>query len=425
MNKEFFTISEITTRIKRIFDSNADLKNVKLKGEISNFTHHSRGHFYFTLKDESAQIKAVMFSSKAQSVKFKPESGMEVIANGYVTVYEASGQYQIIVTSIEQFGKGNIFVEFEKLKEKLRLSGKLDKIHKKEIPKFPNVVGVITSPTGAAIKDIYNTIGRRFPLAEIHLYPTLVQGVDSKKSVVRSIELANRLSKADVLIVGRGGGSIEDLWAFNEEIVAEAIFDSKIPIISAVGHETDFTISDLIADVRAATPTAAAELAVPDKVSLMQGLDNVQTHITRILTSKVNLLDERLKNVTSSYLFESPDRLYDRQELRLDNLVTRLSNKNPNNLIQENINKVKKLELSLINQFTQTLKHYENRFIRNIDKLGLLNPLSIMSKGYSIVKKEEIVITKMNDVTIGDKLGIILTDGTIRVEVKNKEKNNG
>ncbi len=390
MNKEFFTISELTTRIKRLFDSNADLKSVKLKGEISNFTHHSRGHFYFTLKDESAQIKAVMFSSKAQSVKFKPESGMEVIAKGYVTVYEASGQYQIIVTSMEQFGKGNIFVEFEKLKEKLRLSGKLDKVHKKEIPKFPNVVGVITSPTGAAIKDIYNTIERRFPLAEIHLYPTLVQGVDAKHSVVRSIELANRLSKADVLIVGRGGGSIEDLWAFNEEIVADAIFESKIPIISAVGHETDFTISDLIADVRAATPTAAAELAVPDKVSLMQGLKNVEKHITRILSSKVNLLSERLKNVTSSYLFESPERLYDKQEMKLDNLVTRLHNKNPDKLIQENIHKVNSFELILTTQYTQYLNNYNNKLVRVTDILGMLNPAKKITDNIEEVMRLEI-----------------------------------
>lgn len=424
-SKEFFTIKEITTHIKRIFDTNAELKNVKIKGEISNFTHHSRGHFYFTLKDSSSQIKAVMFSSKASNVKFKPEAGMEVIANGYITVYEASGQYQIIVNSLQQYGKGNIFIEFEKLKEKLRLSGKLDDVHKQPIPKYPNVVGVITSPTGAAIKDIYNTIERRYPLAEIHLYPTLVQGVESKFSVVKSIEMANRHAKADVLIVGRGGGSIEDLWAFNEEIVAEAIYESKIPIISAVGHETDFTISDLIADVRAATPTAAAELAVPDRLALSQGIDNVKKHINRIMTSRLELLERRLLNVSSSYLFESPDRLYDRQELRLDNLVSRLGNKNPSKLIDENFDKLNNINNTMILRYNQLMNLNSRRFGSTLEKLNLLNPLNIMSKGYSVVKMGDSVVKSVNDVEIDNLLNITVSDGSIEVEVKNKETNNG
>lgn len=421
MSKEFFTVAEVTSKIKRIFDSNADLKNVKIKGEVSNFTHHSRGHFYFTLKDETAQIKAVMFSSSASKVKFKVESGMEVVVTGYVTVYEPSGTYQIIVQEMQEYGKGNIFIEFEKLKEKLRLSGKLDDKHKKPLPKYPNVVGVVTSPTGAAIRDIYNTIGRRYPLAEIHLYPTLVQGVDSKYSVVKSIQRANEDAKADVLIVGRGGGSIEDLWAFNEEIVADAIFESKIPIISAVGHETDVTISDFIADKRAATPTAAAELAVPDKVALMQGLDNVKRHLNSIMTNRLNVLDKRFHNITSSYLFESPERLYDKQEMRLDGFITRLQAYNPSKKIEiqtENLNK----RIELLNLLmSKRVESREHKFSQQIEKLKLLNPLNIMSKGYAIVKKDEEVVTSVNKVNENDTLEITMRDGSLDVIVQNKK----
>jgi len=422
VSKEFFTVSEITTKIKRLFDTNGDLKNVKIKGEISNFTHHSRGHFYFTLKDDTAQMKAVMFASNTKKLKFKPSSGAEVVATGYVTVYEASGQYQIIVTDMQEYGRGNIFVEFEKLKKKLQLSGKLDQIHKKPIPKYPNVVGVVTSPTGAAIKDIYNTIGRRFPLAEIHLYPTLVQGVESKFSVVKSIEKANRDGKADVLIVGRGGGSIEDLWAFNEEIVAEAIFNSKIPIISAVGHETDFTISDLIADMRAATPTAAAELAVPDKLSLLQGLDNVDKHLNRSILNKVNEYEKRLKRATSSYLFESPERLYDRQELKLDNLINRLSIKNPVNMIDTNIQKLVKQDELMQLIIQQRLNVKSKEFKSVLDKLNLLNPLSIMSKGYAIIKTDNKLIKSVEEVSVDQEIDITVADGSIGVKVLSKEK---
>ncbi len=421
MSNDFLTVTEITTKIKRIFDTNADLKNVKIKGEVSNFTHHSRGHFYFTLKDNTAQIKAVMFASNAKNVKFKVESGMEVVATGYVSVYEASGSYQIIVSGMQEYGKGNIFVEFEKLKKKLADSGKLDDKYKKPIPKFPNVVGVITSPTGAAIRDIYNTIGRRYPLAEIHLYPTLVQGVDSKYSVVESIQKANKDARADVLIVGRGGGSIEDLWAFNEEIVAEAIFESKIPIISAVGHETDFTISDMIADKRAATPTAAAEIAVPDKYAILQGLENVNRHLTRSITHKLERYEKRLSNVMSSYLFESPDRLYDRQELKLDNIVTRLQSFNPEKLIQDQADKIKRLDELLYLRTQKRLDQSSNNFSTFLEKLELLNPLSIMSKGYSIVRKEDAVITSISQVQEQDTIDVTLKDGTLEVEVLHKK----
>ncbi len=421
MSNDFLTVTEITTKIKRIFDTNADLKNVKIKGEVSNFTHHSRGHFYFTLKDNTAQIKAVMFASNARNVKFNPKSGVEVVATGYVSVYEASGSYQIIVSEMQEYGKGNIFVEFEKLKKKLADSGKLSDIHKKPIPKFPNVVGVVTSPTGAAIRDIYNTIGRRFPLAEIHLYPTLVQGVDSKYSVVESIQKANSDARADVLIVGRGGGSIEDLWAFNEEIVAEAIFASQIPIISAVGHETDFTISDMIADKRAATPTAAAEIAVPDKFAILQGLENVNRHLTRSITNKLDRYEKRLLNVNNSYLFESPARLYDRQELKLDNVLTRLQSYNPRKLIEVHSDKIIRLDEMLLLHVKRRLDESNNNFLTLIEKLELLNPLSIMSKGYSIVKKDDALITSVSQILEHDKVDVTLKDGTLEVEVLHKK----
>ncbi|MBN2604381.1 MAG: exodeoxyribonuclease VII large subunit, partial [Bacilli bacterium] len=268
--KKHLSVYALTKYLKYKFDNDAHLKNVLLKGEISNFKAHSRGHFYFTLKDEKAQISAIMFAGNAGKVQFRPEDGMSVLVEGSVSVYEASGNYQIYVNKMSVDGLGNLFVAYEQLKKKLEGEGLFDQRHKKQIPRFPKAIGVLTSPTGAAVKDIIHIVNRRFPLANIIVYPTLVQGEYAKDSIVEQLKKVNDDNLVDVIILGRGGGGIEDLWPFNEEIVAYEIFKSKIPVISSVGHETDFTISDFVSDLRAPTPSGGAELAVPDQLELIQ-----------------------------------------------------------------------------------------------------------------------------------------------------------
>ena len=264
MNNNYITVAALTRYIKYKIDNDANLNEVYIKGEISNFKHHSRGHFYFTIKDEESRINAIMFASSTKNINFEPIDGMKVLVKGRISVFEQTGNYQIYVTDMMEDGIGNLYALFEKLKKDLEKEGLFDKAHKKQIPKIPNRIGVVTAPTGAAIKDIISTINRRYPLCEVILFPSLVQGREAKDDIVRNIKIADTYN-LDTLIVGRGGGSLEDLWAFNEEVVARAIYECKTPVISAVGHEIDFTISDFVSDVRAATPTGAAELAVPDK----------------------------------------------------------------------------------------------------------------------------------------------------------------
>ena len=303
MEERYLTVTALTKYIKYKFDHDHHLEEVLLEGEISNFKHNSRGHFYFTLKDDNAAISVTMFSTFAKTVKFNPEDGMKVFVKGNVTVYEPSGTYQINIKEMKSDGIGDLYLAFQKLKEELSKEGLFDPKYKKQLPKFPKFIGVITSPTGAAIRDIINTIGRRYPLAQVILYPAIVQGDDAKKDIVKQIKKANDNGLCDVLIVGRGGGSIEDLWAFNERIVAEAIFESKIPVISAVGHEVDFTIADFVADMRAATPTAAAELATPS-LDMLKGninyyVDFMTKHINTIFANaRMNLvnIDRRIEN---------------------------------------------------------------------------------------------------------------------------------
>ena len=275
MDINYITISDLNRYIKAKFDVDGNLNNVYLKGEISNFKHHTRGHFYFTLKDESSRIAAVMFNFNASKVNFEPEDGMKVLVSGRISVYEATGSYQIYVNTMDVDGIGNLYLEYEKLKKKLAAEGLFDQNHKKPIPRFPKTIGIITAPTGAAIRDILSTIKRRYPIAKTILFPALVQGTGSKESIVKQLKKAQEYD-LDVIICGRGGGSIEDLWSFNEEIVARAIYESKIPVISAVGHEIDFTIADFVADLRAPTPTGAAEMAVPNLTDLNNYLNQLK-----------------------------------------------------------------------------------------------------------------------------------------------------
>ncbi len=400
MGKEYLTVSALTRYIKYKFDHDIHLEEVLLQGEISNFKHNSRGHFYFTLKDEGAQISATMFAQYASKVKFEPADGMKVFVKGTVTVYEPSGTYQINVKEIKSDGIGDLYLAYEKLKEELNKKGLFDPMHKKPLPRFPKTIGVITSPTGAAIRDIINTISRRYPLCNVILYPAIVQGDDAKDNIAAQIKKANLDKLCDVLIVGRGGGSIEDLWAFNEPVVAYAIYDSIIPIISAVGHEVDFTIADFVADMRAATPTAAAELATPNIDVLKQ---NVNYY--------VDAYTKRMK-----FIFENT-------KMKLMNYDKRLDANNPINTLKHKhqiLDSYNERMNMLIYRIIENKKH---QFDMKKSYLDSLNPLSIMDKGYSISKVNDKIVTDVNEVKENDILTTQMKNGVILSKVYEVKKN--
>lgn len=368
MDDKYLTVSRINRYIKYKLDNDENLQTVYLKGEISNFKNHTSGHFYFTLKDETSRIPAVMFRSAASKVNFNPQDGMNVLVTGRISCYEANGNYQIYVEEMLEDGIGNLYVEFEKLKKKLGERGYFDEKYKKPIPKFPKRIGVITASTGAAIRDIITTINRRYRLAEIILIPTLVQGERAGEDIVCSLSKAKELD-LDVIILGRGGGSIEDLWAFNEEIVADAIFNMDIPIISAVGHEIDFTISDFVSDLRAPTPTAAAELAVPNTIELINNLNQIKTRLSKSILNKLELNKNKLNALLNSYILKNPKGLYEVKMQKLDNLVDKL------NIYTTNIFESK-----------------ETKYISLIDKMEALNPIKTLKRGYSITKVDNKVV---------------------------------
>ena len=398
-NREYITISEINRIIKFTIDSNEILRCVYLKGEISNLKYHTRGHLYFSLKDESSKINAVMFNYNNTNLNFEPKDGDAVLVKGKISVYEASGSYQIYVDSMELDGVGNLYQLFEELKKKLSKEGLFDENHKQKINRLPEKIGVITASTGAAIRDIISTINKRYPLVEIYVFPTLVQGSDAAPNIVKMIKLANTFP-LDTIILGRGGGSIEDLWAFNEEIVARAIFESKIPIISGVGHEIDFTISDFVSDLRAPTPTGAAILATRDKEEIISYLETCKNRINNALSNKLENSYEILKKYKSNYILNNPNRLYDIEEQKLDILYDKL-----NNSIKLNIdNLYKKIETYKI-------------------KLDLLNPINVLNKGYSIVYKDNKIIKDINSLKEKDDISIMVKNGKINALVKGVENN--
>lgn len=368
MDDKYLTVSRINHYIKYKLDNDQNLQKVYLKGEISNFKNHTSGHFYFTLKDENSRILAVMFRSAASKVNFTPADGMNVLVTGRISCYEANGNYQIYVEEMLEDGVGNLYVEFEKLKKKLGERGYFDEKYKKPIPKFPKRIGVITASTGAAIRDIITTINRRYRLAEIILIPTLVQGERAGEDIVCSLSKAKDLD-LDVIILGRGGGSIEDLWAFNEEIVATAIFNSTIPIISAVGHEIDFTISDFVSDLRAPTPTAAAELAVPNTIDLINNINQIKTRLSKSILNKLELNKNKLNALLNSYILKNPKGLYEIKMQKLDNLIDKL------NIYMEGI-----------------LENKETKYVSLLDKMEALNPIKTLKRGYSITRANNKVV---------------------------------
>lgn len=416
MNDKYITVTQLTRYIKYKIDNDIHLNEVFLKGEISNFKAHSRGHYYFTLKDEGSRINAIMFASSTKSIKFIPQDGMKVLVTGKISVFEANGAYQIYVNDMLEDGVGNLYIAFEQLKKKLELEGLFDPSIKKKIPKIPNRVGVVTAPTGAAIKDIISTIKRRWPLVEILLFPSLVQGENAAIDIVKQIKRAEEYN-LDTLIVGRGGGSIEDLWPFNEEIVARAIYECSIPTISAVGHEIDFTISDFVADLRAPTPTGAAELAVPAISDVTNYLNQLKIRLNKAMQTKVEIQKQKLLEITSRYIFTNPISMYQTKEMVFDSLIDRLKYATTN-LVTKKEKKYLELKNSYIFKTPfQLIDKKANKYLQIVSKLETLSPLETIKRGYTMTKKDNKVITSSKKIKKGDHLEINFSDGSVEAEV--------
>ena len=402
-SSKYLTVTALTRYIKYKIDSDEHLRQVFLRGEISNFKSHTTGHLYFSLKDETSKINAIMFNTNAKKIEFKPADGMKVLIVGRISVYEATGNYQIYVDEMIQDGVGNLYLEFEKLKKKLAEEGLFDKSKKKSIPLFPEKIGIVTAPTGAAIKDILSTIKRRYPVCKTYLFPSLVQGEFAKDDIVKKIKLAQTYD-LDVLIVGRGGGSIEDLWPFNEEGVARAILDWNSPVISAVVLEVDFTIADFVADLRAPTPTGAAELAVPNIFDVIKQINNFKIRLNENINTKINYQKLKLDSIKSSFVIKNPMLMYENKKQKIDQLFENL-NKN----IFINVSK-KRMELDNIKNhyiLKNPIVLYEKKkdYLSNlIQKLELVNPLNILKKGYTLTYVEDKLIKNIKDVKIDDTI---------------------
>lgn len=444
-HSRYLTVKALTKYIKRKFDFDPHLNEIYVKGEISNYKRHSSGHVYFTLKDDASRISAIMFAKTANQLPFQPEEGMNILVKGKITVYESSGQYQIYVDHMEPDGIGALYLAYEQLKEKLSGEGLFDQSIKKSLPKYPATVGVVTSPTGAAVRDIITTIKRRYPLAKILLFPTLVQGKNAAPSIVQSIQKANAHQLVDVLIVGRGGGSIEDLWAFNEEMVARAIFESNIPIISAVGHETDITIADFVADDRAPTPTAAAEMAVPDKNELLEMLLFKKNRLYRETLRITKQGKERLDAVMNTYVMRNPSNLYIQKWEQLDRATealhiaqTRLIRTREEKLqpfgrdvlkkltertVQTNQDRLHILQKQLFQGMNHLIAKNEHRFHEKMASLDALSPLNTLKRGFSVTYDDGgQVIHSIEQVKKNQKIEVRVMDGKINCIVDQTEK---
>ncbi len=439
MNDKYLTVSTINRYIKNKLDTDEKLQQVFIKGEISNFKSHSTGHLYFSIKDESSKINAIMFNNNAKKLNFNPIDGTKVLVRGRISVYEATGNYQIYVEEMLEDGIGNLFVAFEKLKKQLASEGLFDAKYKKPIPKYPDKIGVITANTGAAIKDIISTIKRRYPIGQVILFPSLVQGENASKDIVRNIELANTYD-LDVLIVGRGGGSIEDLWPFNEEIVARAIFKSNIPIISAVGHEIDYTIADFVADLRAPTPTGAAEMAVPNLADLSKYIDQLKIRLSTDIFKKINIQRLYLDSLRNSYILKNPTIIYENKKQKLDLINTKINEivlkklelkklylnniknsyvlNNPQILYEKNRDKLVIIEEKLNQNIKLKLDNNINYLDNLITKLELVNPLNILKRGFSLTYKNDKIVKSVKKINKKDTLCIKLNDGNVTVSVE-------
>lgn len=389
------TVTQVNTYIKALLDESVPLRNIYISGEISNFTHYYRtGHLYFTLKDESSQLKAVMFSSNASRLRFQAENGMKVICRGRISVYSKSGEYQLYVDDMQPDGVGALSLAFEQLKKKLSQEGLFDEAHKKPIPPFPSKIGVATSNIGAAVEDIKNITARRYPLAEIIICPTVVQGENAPADIVRSIKMLDGYDGIDVIILGRGGGSAEDLWAFNSEEVARAVFACETPIVSAVGHETDFTICDFVSDLRAPTPSAAAELVCPDINKLYSDLSVKKNALDFYITNRIETLEQDLCDITQNGAFADAESFFAAYQDNLEVLSERLND-----------------------AFSFTIDDKENKFLNASARLEALSPLSVLMRGYCVASKNGKAVKSKKDIKKDDELTLRFADGRVDISV--------
>ena len=416
MNDKYISVTQLTKYIKYKIDNDQHLQEVCLKGEISNFKAHTRGHFYFTLKDENSRINAVMFQTRASSIPFTPTDGMNVLITGKVSVYEANGGYQIYVNDMLEDGVGNLYVAYEQLKQKLEKEGLFDQNKKKTIPKIPETIGIVTAPTGAAIKDVLSTLKRRWPLTKVIIFPALVQGADAAPSIVHQIKNAEQFN-LDVLIVGRGGGSIEDMWCFNDESVARAIYESSIPIISAVGHEVDFTIADFVADLRAPTPTGAAEMAVPNIVDIKSYIDQLSIRASKNISNRLDLYRQKLNDIKNKHILKDPSSIYMMKNQKFDHLLDRLRHSLSGLVFQKKEKYLMIKNHRVLKDPTILIEKEQNKYIQLISKLEALNPLLTIKRGYAVVKSNDQVITKVEDTKKDQLLSISLSDGDIEAKV--------
>ncbi|MCM3078022.1 exodeoxyribonuclease VII large subunit [Brevibacillus invocatus] len=448
--QDVLSVSQLNRSIKMLLERDSQLQDVWVRGEISNFTHHSSGHMYFTLKDDQSRLKVVMFASYNRFLRFLPKNGTKAIVRGSISAFERDGAYQLYAREMQPDGIGSLYLAFEQLKEKLAAEGLFATERKRTLPRFPKRVGVVTSPTGAAIRDICTTIRRRYPQADIVLAPAIVQGVEAPLSIVKAIRNINRETGIDVLIVGRGGGSIEELWAFNDEQVARAIASSLIPVISAVGHETDVTIADFVADVRAATPTAAAELAVPHYLEWLERVTQLDTRMQRAMRQRTLQERKRLDGLSQSYAMRQPQRRLEEAAQRLDSVqlrmkqsmkqlmrlrreqYSRLSEQMKRYRISEQLNerhaKVMTLRSRLDARMRQQWQQKQLQFASRLAQLDALSPLKVMQRGFSLVYSGDQLVKSVNQFASGDELVVRLSDGsaTARVErIEREEKQNG
>lgn len=396
------SVTQLNTYIKSKFDGDENLINAFVSGEISNFTNHYKsGHLYLSLKDDKCLVKAVMFAQSARRLRFMPQDGMKILARGRISVYEVTGQYQFYIEDMQPDGLGALNLAFEQLKAKLEMEGLFAAERKRPLPKFPERIGIITSPTGAAVHDITTILARRYPLAEIVFCPVLVQGEGAAPQIINALERFNRLGCADVLILGRGGGSLEDMWPFNEENVARAVAASKIPIISAVGHETDFTICDFVADLRAPTPSAAAELAVPDSAELQYTISYDASLLKQHISAKLTGLRQQINRLTTSYSFRKPQDMIELQRIRIDQLSTRLASCTQRKIADT------KAEL-----------------LAAVGTLNALSPLATLSRGYSIVyDKNNHILSDISKVKVGEQIAVFLSGGKLDCVINSMEEN--
>ncbi|ARW19981.1 exodeoxyribonuclease VII large subunit [Pediococcus pentosaceus] len=436
---KYLTVSALTNYIKRKFDADPYLHRVYLVGEISNFRLRTNSHQYFSLKDENAKISAIMFKSAFAKVKFQPEEGMRVIVSGRISLYPGNGSYQIYVDSMQPDGVGALYQAYEQLKIKLSQEG-LFEAPKLPIPKYPRKIAIVTSPSGAVIRDIITTVSRRYPIVQLVLFPALVQGNEAANSIAAQIKMINKLDDFDTIIIGRGGGSIEDLWPFNEEVVARAIFASKLPVISSVGHETDTTIADLVADMRAATPTAAAELATPVLTDILEELQKLQLQTIVAFRNILKMRSQQVQHLQQSYIFQEPQRLYEGYVQNVDILTeklislekqqittaegsfktlnSRLLANTPASRIKMAKQNVEHLRQMTNNNITNRFSKYANDLNSLIGSLDTLSPLKIMSRGYTYVTRDTKVVKSIEDLSIDDKIQLNFSDGSANAVIK-------